>query len=69
MTYTDIIPHNFQDWKHCITVKCGIELTPDFVIQRLANMENKESAANRDFIKLYGEEHFNQVREWFQQLP
>lgn len=28
------IPRNYEQWRHCITVECGIALTPTFLSER-----------------------------------
>ena len=59
------IPFNYDDWKHCITVKCGIPLTKKLIEERLASLSNKKSGYTRKFIQVYGEEYTNQVISWF----
>ena len=61
----NFIPMNYQDWRHCITVKCGIPLTQTYVEERLRSFENKNSESTKRFIKLYGEEYTDQVIAWF----
>lgn len=58
-------PRNYQDWKQCITVKCGIPLTLEFIDDRLISLNDKKSEYTRRFIKLYGEEYTNQIISWF----
>ena len=29
------IPQTYDEWEHCITVKCGIPLTPAYVAGRI----------------------------------
>ena len=29
------IPTNYAEWRECITVHCGIPLTPDYITERL----------------------------------
>lgn len=64
--YSNIIPTDYNEWRHCITVKCGIKLTEDFVEQRIAELNDKENPTTRQFIKLYGEQHWQLTLNWFE---
>ena len=63
---TPIIPTNFPEWKHCITVECNIPLSTDFIESRLTSL-NTDSESTRQFIKLYGERHLQNILRWLQQ--
>ncbi len=63
-----VIPQNFEEWKVCIEKKCGIPLTLEFAKKRLAVYEDETLAETRRFIKLYGHEHLQHIREWFRQI-
>ena len=52
---TPFLPQNYQEWQHCITVDCGINLTPDYVNQRLLALNDKKDYHTKKFVKLYGE--------------
>lgn len=60
------IPQNYDEWKHCITVICGIQLTPDYVKQRIAALEDLSDDHTRQFIKSWGQEHHGRTVAWFQ---
>lgn len=62
-----IIPQTFDEWKHCITVDCGLELTPDFISGRIAALQNPKDYSTQKFIQLYGEQHLQNVLGWFAQ--
>ena len=64
---TSIIPNNFEEWRHCITVECGLDLTPGFVENRIASLQNTNEHYTQQFLKLYGEQHYQNVLGWFQQ--
>lgn len=51
-------PENYEQWKHCITVDCGIPLTPEFVAQRLNVWRNETLEETARFRKLYGDDHW-----------
>lgn len=64
---TSALPGNYEQWKHCITVDCGIELTPEFINARLDALNNKKDHHTKKFTQLYGEEHLRSVIGWFEQ--
>lgn len=65
--YTGPIPDSYAAWKHCITVECGIPLTPDFIKQRLSVWQNPKLEETQRFRRSYGDAHWQQVVGWFQQ--
>ena len=38
-----MIPHTYDQWRHCITVECGLALTPVSIAERLAVWRNAQS--------------------------
>lgn len=61
----NLIPETYEQWKHCITVLCGIKLTKKYLEKRIAIFTDKSNYETRKFIQLYGEKHTNQVLDWF----
>lgn len=61
------IPENYEEWRHCITVDCGLELTPQFILERIAALQNDKDHHTQQFVKLYGRQHLQQVLGWFAQ--
>ena len=57
----------YDDWKHCITMLCGIPLTLDYVEQRLAALRNPADNGTQRFIATWGEVHLARVIRWFEQ--
>ncbi|HMO31728.1 MAG TPA: hypothetical protein PKE07_01900 [Lacibacter sp.] len=57
---------SFEDWKFCIEKKCGIELSAAFVEQRLSVLRNENSSYTREFIRLYGNDHYLNIVGWFE---
>lgn len=57
---------SYEDWKHCITVLCGIPLTPEFVERRLADLRDGTSHGTRQFVKSWGEAHLRRTVGWFE---
>ena len=56
----------YDDWKHCITVECGIPLTPDYIDQRLAALKDPGDHHTQKFTSEYGVEHLAKVIGWFE---
>ena len=59
--------NTYEDWKHCITVLCGIPLIPDYVDQRLAALRDPADDKTQKFIATWGEAHLARVIGWFEQ--
>lgn len=62
-----VIPETYEEWQHCITVECGIELTPQFISQRISALQDQRDYHTQKFAKLYGQQHLQQVLAWFKQ--
>lgn len=67
MTSLSSFPTNYQQWRHCIEVDCGIPLTPEFVDKRLAALQNSKDPKTQAFEKLYGVDHLQMTIAWFKQ--
>jgi len=61
------IPATYEEWFHCITVKCKIPLTAAFARQRVDVLSDMRAAETRKFTELYGDSHRLRVIEWFRQ--
>ena len=59
------IPKNYQEWQHCIIVECGLELTPSFVEKRITSLQNTSEHYTQQFLRLYGQQHYEKVLGWF----
>jgi len=62
-----MIPRSYSQWQHCITVECGIDMTPAFVAQRLAVWRDAQAQETQRFRRLYGDAHWRAVTGWFEQ--
>ena len=62
---TSPFPQNFQEWKYCITVECGITLNASFINQRLSVWRNENHEETRRFRQRYGDNHWHSVIGWF----
>ena len=65
MSKDSVIPFNYEEWKYCITEKCGIPLTKDFIEERIASLKDFKNEDTKRFIKLYGDRYTSQIIEWF----
>ncbi|RJS93235.1 hypothetical protein [Salinisphaera sp. Q1T1-3] len=65
-TLADIIPRCYAEWHHCITVDCGIDLTPAFIGARLDALNNPADPGTQRFIRTYGPTHHQAVITWFE---
>ncbi|MDP2571358.1 hypothetical protein Q8W40_04120 [Vibrio penaeicida] len=63
---TSVIPSNFAEWRHCITVECGISLTPSYIEKRIQALQSEKDEHTRQFVRLYGEQYKQQVVTWFE---
>ena len=63
-----MIPQTFNDWKNCIVTDCKINLTRECATQRLAVYQDNKNAETLKFISLYGEQHLNNIIQWFKQI-
>ena len=63
---TTPFPQNYAQWHHCITVECGLPLTPAFVAERLAVWRDAQSAETQRFRSLYGDAHWRLTIGFFE---
>lgn len=61
------IPTTYEDWKHCITVKCNIPLTQSYVAERLTALNDHSDYHTQKFIDRWGAAHHAQTVAWFEQ--
>ena len=63
----EIFPKHFESWKKCITEKCNIELTEDFINKRITSLSDLNSNERNKFIALYGESWAKTILTYFNQ--
>ncbi|BCL70249.1 conserved hypothetical protein [Vibrio nigripulchritudo MADA3029] len=61
------IPSTYHEWRHCITVDCGIPLTTEYVEQRIEALQSDRDEHTKQFVKLYGDQYRQQVVNWFKE--
>lgn len=60
------LPDSYTEWHDCITVSCGIALTPAYIEARLAELKRPSANEMRRFTELYGKAHLERVVGWFE---
>lgn len=58
------IPATYYEWHHCITVKCRIDLTPEFARARAAALADASAEETRRFVARYGDDHRERILQW-----
>ncbi len=61
----EIFPSNYESWRYCIEVKCGLVLTSKFLQARIAVLSDPQNKESRRFANLYGKPYREQVLTWF----
>lgn len=61
------LPKTYKEWKYCITIKCGIELTEDYIRERLDTLSNLNDYGTGKFVKMWGVAQHHKTVNWFQQ--
>ena len=59
------VPKTYEEWKHCITVKCVIALTPRYARERIAALVDKKDFHTQKFIECWGGDYHGQTLAWF----
>lgn len=60
------VPNTYDAWKHCITVECGIPLTPEYVQERLHALADTSDHNTQRFIDRWGAAHHRRTVAWFE---
>ena len=61
------LPRTYGEWEYCITVKCGIALTQDYINERLRALLTTNDHATAKFVEMWGSEHHQKTVNWFKQ--
>ncbi len=61
----DVIPLSYEQWRHCIEVRCKIQLTSTYIRERLTELQDDKQARTREFARLYGADHLQRTIAWF----
>lgn len=60
-----IIPSNYDEWHHCITVICRQELTEDFIAARIKSLNDLNDHMTFKFVQSYGDQQRLLTLKWF----
>lgn len=60
-------PRTYAEWRQCITVDCGIELTADYIQARITALRDNNDSHTSRFVTMYGDDYRDQVVRWFEQ--
>jgi len=60
-------PNSYEEWKHCITIKCDIPLTENYLADRLYALKNPSDYQTQKFIDRWGAAHLARTIAWFEQ--
>ncbi|MEM1373303.1 MAG: hypothetical protein AAGF78_02850 [Pseudomonadota bacterium] len=60
------VPDTYEEWKHCITVKCDIALTSAYVDERLAALSDETDFQTQKFKERWGNAHHERTVQWFE---
>lgn len=61
------IPQTYEAWEHCITVRCGIPLTAEFIAARIEALQDMNDYHTNRFIEQWGASHLERTLAWFRQ--
>ncbi|TVQ14023.1 MAG: hypothetical protein EA361_08850 [Bacteroidetes bacterium] len=62
-----MIPQSFEEWKSCL-IKCNISPNAEWARERLKVFTDSAHPETRKFIQSYGEQHLNNVIQWYKQI-
>ena len=60
-----LVPNTYKEWKHCITVDCGIPLARNFIKERIAALVDMGDFYTQKFIESWSPEHHERTLAWF----
>ena len=63
----EVFPRHFGDWKKCITQKCKIPLTQEYVNERIKLLSDANSSERKRFVEKYGAHWTGTIIDYFKQ--
>lgn len=67
MTDQSPIYTTYEEWHDFIEIRCKIELTPAYIGERLIELQDHGHSKTKEFVKLYGTDHLQQIISYFYQ--
>ena len=61
----EIYPRHYEAWRKCITEKCKITLTKEYVAERIEALSAENSSERKIFIDKYGAHWHKTVLKYF----
>lgn len=61
-----VVPQTYEDWRYCITILCGLELSAEFIEDRIGALNDPREFETQKFTASWGSAHRERVIEWFQ---
>ena len=65
----EIYPRHYESWKRCITKKCRIDLTRDYIEQRITALSSPDSSDRKAFEEKFGTNWTEAVLGYFKRGP
>ena len=63
----EIFPRYYDAWKVCITQKCNISLTKEYVVKRIDDLSDVNSTSTKLFTEKYGAHWRDRILGYFKQ--
>jgi len=63
----DFYFQSYAEWRHALTERCKIDLTPDYARERVSALRNPDDPHTQEFTEKYGDAYLQQVIQWFEQ--
>lgn len=58
---------DYAEWRHALTERCNIALTPDYARERITALNDAKNRTTQEFKTKYGDAYLQQVIQWFEQ--
>ena len=58
---------SYAEWRHALTERCRINLTPDYARTRISALRDSANKTTQEFTATYGDAYLQQVIQWFEQ--
>lgn len=56
---------SYNEWHDAITIRCGIQLTPEYCAERVLALQDSKDVSTSQFLELYGVGYRDKVIAWF----
>ena len=61
----DSVPDSYDQWRHYIEARCGIQLTQSFLSKRLSELQDGTQVRTKEFERFYGSDQLQRTITWF----